>query len=79
MILKKSIAAILASKFNERECEIENGAPIQKHLNLRKRDRSFVTARNRHKRMKYSDTENLNDQIYFGKCQELVRISKEMF
>ena len=47
MILKKSIAAILASKFNDRECEIENGAPPrQKHLNLRKRDHSFVTACN---------------------------------
>ena len=54
-------AAILASKFNKREGEIANGAPIQKHLNLRKRDRSFVTARNRRKRMKYSDTEDLND------------------
>ena len=47
MILKKRIAAILVSKFNDREYEIENGVPPrQKHLNLRKRDRSFVIVRN---------------------------------
>ena len=42
----------------------------------RKRDRSFLTTRNKHKKMKYSKNESESDRIYLEKCEHLVRISK---
>ena len=47
--------------------------------NKRKRDRAFITARNKHKRMKYSSNEATNDKKYLERCKHLVRISRADF
>ena len=47
--------------------------------NKRKRDRSFLTARNKYKRMKYSSNKAENDKKYFERCKHLVRLSKADF
>ena len=47
--------------------------------NKRKRDRAFLTARNKHKKMKYSSNEEENDRKYLERCKHLVRLSKADF
>ena len=45
----------------------------------RKRDRGFNTARNKHTKMKYSNDETENDQLFFERCKALVRLSRADF
>ena len=45
----------------------------------RKRDISFLTARNKHKRMKYSNDEAQNDRLFLERCKHLVRIASAGF
>jgi hypothetical protein len=51
----------------------------KKSSNKRKRDRSFITARNKHKKMKYSSDERTNDKKYLERCKYLVRLSRADF
>ena len=69
---------LMEKQFKDRLCELENGErPKQKNKNLRKRDRSFITVRNKHKKMKYSHDEKENDKIFFARCKALMQISRE--
>ena len=39
-------------------------------------NQAFTTARNKHKRRKYSRNEEENDCLYFKRCKQLVRLNK---
>ena len=51
----------------------------KKSKKKRQRDKSFITARNKYKKMKYSKIESENDRLFLEKCKELVRISRTDF
>lgn len=45
----------------------------------RQRDKSFITARNKYKKMKYSKNEAGNDRLFLEKCKQLVRFARADF
>jgi len=71
---------LMEKQFKDRLSELEKGeSPKKKNKNLRKRDRSFLTARNKHKRRKYSSNEDKNDQLFFDRCKENMKLSRESY
>ena len=59
---------------------VQKGGKLPKSSkNSLKCGRAFKTARNKHKKMKYSTDEAENDRIYLERCKELVRIGRTEF
>ena len=59
--------------------DVRNKPRRQPNKNKRLRDTSFLTARNKHKQMKYSPIEAENDRKYFERCKHLVRLARADF
>ena len=67
----------LEKQANLRKKSLKRGhSPKQKQPKLLARDQGFITARNRHKRMKYSKIEKENDRLYLERCKTLMKLSK---